>query len=87
MFDDLKKILHGEEEGVGEPTPVEDPPEELVIAAGAFLSAIGQDYGIAGDSSPSRKAEFWDKARRVASRFHDMFQVCESMPHQEYEQE
>ncbi len=88
MFDDVSKILHGEDkESLGKPTPVEDVPEELLVATGALLSALGQDYGITADSSPSRKAEFWDKARRVAARFQDMFQICESMPHQEYGEE
>lgn len=85
MFGDVKAILHGgaKEEGLGKPTPIDDPPEELVVAAGGILAAMGQDYGMASDASESRKAEFWDKSRRLAARLCDFFDICDSMPHSE----
>lgn len=89
MFDsvDMKELLHGakgkKEDGLGKPTPIDDPPEELVIAAGEIMAAMGQDYGMNPDASESRKAEFWDKSRRLAARLHNFFELCESAPHEE----
>lgn len=88
MFDavDIKHVLHGHgDKGLGEPTPIDNPPEELVVAAGEIMAAMGQDYGMGSEASESRKAEFWDKARRLAARLHDFFEICESMPHREEE--
>ncbi len=89
MFGDVKAILHGEakKDGLGKPTPVDNPPEELVVAAGGILAAMGQDYGMGPDSNESRKAEFWDKARRLAARLHDFVSICDAMPHEEDEGE
>lgn len=87
MFGDVKAILHGgekkEKDGLGKPTPVDNPPEELVIAAGGILAAMGQDFGMGPDSSESRKAEFWDKSRRLAARLLDFFEIADSLPHRE----
>ncbi len=88
MFDDVDQVLGTkgraeEDEGLGKPTPVEDLPDELVMAAGAILAAMGQDYGMAKDAPASRKAEFWDKARRVAAPLRDFFELCDSLPHAE----
>ncbi len=82
---EMKKILGGGDKGIGNPTPIDDPPEELVVAAGDILAALGQDYGMAGDAPESRKAEFWDKARRLAARLHDFCEIADSMPHSEGE--
>lgn len=85
MFDaaSVKKVLGKKDDSLGKPTPVDNPPEELVVAAGGILAAMGQDYGVSPDASESRKAEFWDKARRLAARMHEFFVLCESMPHAE----
>lgn len=89
MFGDVKAILRGgaekKDDGLGKPTPVDNPPEELVIAAGGILAAMGQDFGMGPDSSESRKAEFWDKSRRLAARLLDFFEIADSMPHAEGE--
>jgi hypothetical protein len=83
MFEnvDMKRVLSGkrsedEDEGLGKPTPIDDPPEELVVAAGEIMSAMGQDYGMSPDASESRKSEFWDKARRLAARLQDFIEIA-----------
>ncbi len=80
---DVKDVLRSgkkEDEGLGKPTPIDNPPEELVVAAGEILAAMGQDYGMSPDASESRRAEFWAKARRLAARLSDFIEIAHGAP-------
>jgi hypothetical protein len=58
-------------------------PDELVVAAGEILEALGQDYGNSPTSTESSKREFWAKARRLAASLHAFYVCCDAMPHTE----